>query len=310
MTSLRVDGFSDALYAMRYAAPLALLLSGCVTLYNPATGRQETVLDSAIEQNLGAIARAQMGLTSLRMGHVSDAEIERVTRIGKRLAAVSDRQDLAYRFGVVDENSLNAFSLPGATIYVHTGLLEKATDDELAAVLAHEVGHVAARHAAKHLQADLGLTLLLHVASAAGAGADAVRVGNSLYGLLRNGYSRQDELEADRLALRYTQRAGYDPAALVTFFAKMQREHPESLLDKALVWQRTHPLTSERIAQAQAELASMKGQRFCPTCGRTYGADKKFCIRDGTSLKEKASWVKGHESPEQCLPSWLLTHDS
>ncbi len=194
---------------IRYAPVLpTLLLMGCTTIYNPATGRQETVLNTSVERSLGSLARQQMGLHSLRVGAVPDHEMARVTRIGKQLATVSDRRDIPYRFGVIEKKSLNAFTLPDGTIYVHTGLLEKATDQEVAAVLAHEVGHIAARHAAKHLQADLGITLLLSIAGAAGAGADSARMVNSLYGLFRNGFSRQDELEADRLAIRYTQRAG------------------------------------------------------------------------------------------------------
>ena len=252
------------------AYSLILGLGGCVTIYNPATGRRETVLNTSIEQALGSMARAQMGLSSLRMGEVPEAQLGRVQQIGKRLAAVSDRRDIPYRFGVVQQKSLNAFTLPDATIYVHSGLLEKTTDEELAAVLAHEVGHVAARHAAKHLQADLGLALLLSAAGAAGASGDSVRVANSLGGLFRNGFSRKDELEADRLAIRYAGRAGYDPKALISFFEKMNKEHPETAANRATAWQRTHPLTSERITHAQKELKaadSRQGKFYLPADG-------------------------------------------
>ncbi|PIQ82715.1 MAG: peptidase M48 Ste24p [Candidatus Omnitrophica bacterium CG11_big_fil_rev_8_21_14_0_20_64_10] len=246
----------------RRAAALAigaLLLTGCATIDNPATGRRETVLDTGFEQSIGAIARAQMGLTALTVGQVSNEQLGRVQRIGARLAAVSDRKDLDYQFGVVQEKTLNAFALPGGTIYVHSGLLEKATDEELTAVLAHEVGHVAARHAAKHLQADLGFALLLHVASAAAdAGPDSIRVANSVYGLIRNGYSREDELEADRLAIRYTRRAGSPPEGLLSFFEKMLEEHPEGPLAQAASWRSSHPLTSERIEKAKTEIGRLE----------------------------------------------------
>ncbi|MBI3318391.1 MAG: M48 family metalloprotease [Candidatus Omnitrophica bacterium] len=274
---------------MNPLAPLAaLILAGCATIYNPATGRQETVLTTPIETALGSLARAQMGLTSLKMGRVSPEELGRAQETGKRLAQVSDRKDVPYQFGVIQDDSINAFTLPGGTIYVHTKTLETADDDELAAVLGHEIGHVAARHVAKHLQADLGIALLLEAASRAGASGESARMVSSLYGLFSKGFSRQDELEADRLGIRYTQRAGFDPEGMIRFFEKMERERPEGALDRASVWNRTHPLTSERIARAKKEISELKSRMFCPECGREYASPKaRFCEKDATPLKKK-----------------------
>ena len=244
--------------AFPVTAMLATALAACTTLYNPATGRQETLLSTPVETTLGNVARTQMGLTSLRMGNVAETDFSRVQAIGRRIAQVSDRQDVQYQFGVIREKSLNAFTLPGGTIYVHTGLIEKANDDELASVLSHEMGHAAARHVAKRLQADLGFSLLVGVAGAAAGSPDAVRVANSMYGLISNGFSRQDELEADRLGVRYAFRAGYNPEGMITFFEKLLREHPEDALARATVWQRTHPLTSDRITQAKKEVEQIR----------------------------------------------------
>lgn len=268
--------------------PLSLAAGGCTTIYNPATGRQETVIDTPMEIALGNLAKTQMGLFSLKMGRVDPEQLARVQRIGAQVAKVSDRQDLPYQFGVIQDKTLNAFTLPGGTIYVNSGLAEKAGDDELAAVLGHEVGHAAARHAAKHLQADLGFALLIHAAGAAGAGEGAVEVADSLYGLFSNGYSRRDELEADRLGMKYSARAGYDPGGMITFFEKMLKEEPEGAMDRAAVWRRTHPLASDRIDHAKKELEKMTGGTFCPECGREYGPKQKYCERDGTPLKTKA----------------------
>ncbi|MBI3615736.1 MAG: M48 family metalloprotease [Candidatus Omnitrophica bacterium] len=266
---------------------VASLLSGCATIYNPATERQETVLDSSVEIALGNLARAQMGLGSLQVGRVSPDQFSRVQTIGQRIARVSDRQDVPYRFGVIRDKSLNAFTLPGGTIYVHTGILDKATEDELACVIAHEIGHVAARHVAKHLQADLGFTVLLQLAGAAGVGAESARIANSLYGLFSNGFSRQDELQADRLGIRYAGKAGYDPRGMISFFEKIEAEHPEGAAEKAFAWKSTHPLTSERIAKAKEEINLWEGMKFCPTCGQEYPAKARFCERDGTPLRKK-----------------------
>ncbi len=268
---------------------LPVALSACATIYNPATQRQETVLSTSVESALGTVARIQMGLTSLKMGRVEPEQFERVQRIGQRIARVSDRQDLQYQFGVIRDKELNAFTLPGGTIYVYTGILDLADEEELASVIGHEMGHAAARHAAKHLQADLGFTLILQVAGAAGATPEAARMADSLYTLFSRGFSRQDELEADRLALRYMSRAGFQPEGLIRFFEKMQKEHPEDPLAKGWVWQSTHPLTSERIAQAKKELARIQPAKFCPACGREYELKAKFCERDGTLLKTKGA---------------------
>lgn len=271
--------------------------AGCATIYNPATQRRETILSTSVEMALGSLARAQMGLGSLKMGKVDPPQFERVQTIGRRIAQVSDRKDLPYRFGVIRDKGLNAFALPGGTIYIHTGTLEKATDEELAAVMAHEVGHVAARHAVKHLQADLGFAAILQLAGAAGVGPESAKIANSLYGLFRKGFSRQDELEADRLGIRYARKAGFDPRAMISFFEKIQAEHPEEALGKAFNWQSTHPLTSERIAKAKEEIARAEGSppppaagggaNFCPACGREYPAQTRFCERDGTALRNK-----------------------
>ena len=263
-------------------------LASCATIYNPATGRTETVLNTPTEIALGNIAKAQMGLFSLKMGKLDPAEFDRVQRIGQALAKESDRKDVPYRFGVIRDEDLNAFALPGGTIYVYSGLLEKATDDELASVLGHEIGHVAARHAAKHLQSDLGFMLLLQIATAAGADPQSAQVGESLYDLFRRGYSRADELQADRLGLRYTMRAGYNPDGMLSFFEKLLEEQEESALDKLEVWNRTHPLASDRITEAKKELERLReGATFCPECGRSYPPKKRFCAADGTPLKKK-----------------------
>ena len=254
-------GFGSSKLKMAALPVITLLpavLAACATLYNPATGRQETLLSTPLETALGNVARVQMGLISLRMGTVAEADFSRVQVIGQRIAQVSDRQDVRYQFGVIQEKSLNAFTLPGGTIYVHTGLVQKADDDELAAVLGHEMGHAAARHTAKHLQADLGFSLLVGVAGAAGGSPDAVRVAESIYSLINNGYSRRDELEADRLGVKYAFRAGYNPEAMITFFEKMLHEYPEGETARATVWQRTHPLTSDRIAQAKKEVEALR----------------------------------------------------
>ncbi|MDD4879002.1 MAG: M48 family metalloprotease, partial [Candidatus Omnitrophica bacterium] len=124
---------------------LSVFLSGCATIINPATGRKEYIMiGTAEEKAIGGQVSAEIE-TNYKLSH-DEAMIERVNRIGLSIAKVSDRQDLTYYFKVLENKEVNARSTPGGYVYVDSGLIEKANDDGLAGVLAHEVGHIAARH--------------------------------------------------------------------------------------------------------------------------------------------------------------------
>ena len=175
-----------------------------------------------------------------------------VEEIGRRLVAVSDRTSIEYHFTVIDDlEHVNAFALPGGWLYVYTGLLERAENEgELAAVLAHEIGHIAARHHAEEMTKLLGYSLLVRLA----LGEDPNRyagLATELFGTLgRLKFSRADELEADRLAIKYLARAGYRPDAMLSFLEKLQTmEKTEP--SKIAAFLSTHPAASARIEQAR-----------------------------------------------------------
>jgi len=184
---------------------------------------------------------------------------ERVRAIGARIAAVSDRKELQYRFAVIEEESVNAFSLPGGYIFVNTGLVEKAgSDDELAGVIAHEVAHVAARHAVKRFEGAMGLQIAQLAALATGDSQVARGVGMAATAA-QLAYSRQDELDADRLAVKYAREAGFDPKAILTFLAKLQEVHRKhaQYLPRGIVrpqYALTHPYVPERLRAAKEAL--------------------------------------------------------
>ncbi len=175
-----------------------------------------------------------------------------VQEIGARLARVCDRQDVTYRFKVIDDpKTVNAFSLPGGFIYVYTGLLLAADNEaELASVLGHEIGHVVARHSAKHLSNQIGMNILLSLVLGENPGV-LVELGSQvLAGVGFAKMSQNDEFEADRLGMIYLKRAGYCPAAAVEFLRKLKKlgGHRSALAQLFA----THPLTDERIARANA----------------------------------------------------------
>lgn len=232
-----------------------LLLSGCATVYNPATGKREVIMIGTQEEvSIGNQVANEIELNyKLSQDPVQNV---RVNRIGEKVAAASDRQDLKYDFKVIQSKDINALSTPGGHVYVNTGLLEKANDDELAAVIAHEVGHIAARHAVQSMQTNMAYSLVAGLVFANVKSSDQVQQGASVaLNLIMLGYSREDEFEADKLGVKYAYRAGFDPEGMVTFLEKLQQENKEHPYDKGLVYLRSHPLYSERISKARAEAA-------------------------------------------------------
>jgi Zn-dependent protease with chaperone function len=178
-----------------------------------------------------------------------------INHLGQTIVRNSDAK-VPFTIKVIDNDEVNAFALPGGYFFVNTGLIMAADNEaELAGVMAHEVAHVAARHATKSLTRNqlinlasiplvfIGGPLVLAMEQAAG-----VAVPMSFLK-----FSRESELEADLLGLEYEYSAGYDPAAFVQFFEKLGKEQKRKfgLLSKAFA---THPMTADRIKRAQEEI--------------------------------------------------------
>jgi len=175
-----------------------------------------------------------------------------VSQIGARLAAVSDRTDIEYHFTVIDDSDqVNAFALPGGWVYVHTGLLSEAEDEgELAAVLAHEIGHVAARHHTEQMTKLLGYSLLMQLVLGEDPNQYAA-LAAELFGTLGQlKFSRNNELESDELALKYLSRAGYSPDALVSFLEKLHRLESRKP-SRLAAFLSTHPIGQVRLDRAR-----------------------------------------------------------
>lgn len=235
-----------------------IFLSGCATVINPASGRKEYLMISTQQEiSIGEQVSAEIE-KSYRLSH-DEGMIERANRIGLKIAKVSDRQDLAYHFKVLDNKDTNAVSTPGGYVYVYSGLMEKANDDELAAVIAHEVGHIAARHSVQAMQSNMATSLVAGLIFASMKTKNEIRQGtDAALNLIMLGYSRGDELEADNLGVRYAYYAGFDPDGSATFLEKLQKEQKENPMDKGLVYLRSHPLNSERIKKDTEYAAYLK----------------------------------------------------
>ena len=199
--------------------------------------------------------------------YVDDAEVaDYLDNLGRRLLAAvpGARQD--FEFFVVRDTAINAFALPGGFVGVHTGLLVAAeSESEVASVLAHEIAHVTQRHIARLIGAQQQMQLPSMVALAAAillggsrpdlaAGAAAAAQGAAVQQQLS--YTRDFEREADRLGFQTLAGAGFDVRAMPGFFEKMQRA--SRLADDGVLpsYLRTHPMTTERIADAQNRAAN------------------------------------------------------
>lgn len=232
----------------------SLLLSGCVK--NPVTGEDElSFMDESQEIALGASYYPETTQSNGGLPADDPALQTYVQRLGRRLAIRSHRPNIPWEFNVVNSSTINAFALPGGKISVTRGLIVKLkSEDELAGVLGHEIGHVTARHAAQQYTRQVlfavglaGLGIALADEKWGKLGLAAAGLAGSLVLL---SYSRDQERQADELGYLYMTRAGYNPKAMVdTFhmFLRMEGKEPGAVA----VLFRTHPLSSERVAAAR-----------------------------------------------------------
>ena len=196
---------------------------------------------------------------------VNHPEIERyVNRVGQNILSVMGPQPFDYHFFAVENSQLNAFAVPGGSIYVHTGLLERLSrTDELAGVLGHEIVHVKGRHIARISGPDpislLSLAGILLAGSSAQGQAAGV-VGQAIAATRHLSYTRQLEQEADTLGVRYMADAGYDPKGILDFLKIVNQERIFSPAE-APTYLRTHPLTQDRMTHVRLVIRSLKVDR-------------------------------------------------
>lgn len=187
----------------------------------------------------------------------SPYDIQRVQEIADQIVKVIDRQELSYYFYVIledekGESHINAFSLPGGYVYIFKELLDILDDDELAFVIAHEVGHIVSRHHIKRLQAAMGYNLLLIASTQAPADPEFSRGLSFAIAQMLVAYSREDEFNADELAVKYSRLAGFDPKAGIEVQEKLYQEGKKKL--HPISYFRTHPYTAQRIRRIKERL--------------------------------------------------------
>ncbi len=238
---------------------MIFILEGCTT-YNPATGRKEfIIIPTSEEVGMGRDIHQKI-LSQYPLSFHKDLA-ERIKKIGQRLAQVSDRQDYQYHFYLIEKKELNAFTIPGGHIYIFTGLVEKLhSDSEIAGVLAHEIGHCAARHTIKKFQAAVGYQLIGGlILSQLGQKEQIHRIANlssdAAMQLIFSAYGRKDEFEADRLGLKYLDLAGFELEGMIKTLEVLEQETKDKGPPLIL---RTHPFLSDRITEVKKEIEKIR----------------------------------------------------
>jgi len=240
-------------------AILALLFIGCTKA--PITGRNQLIMiDDSQELALGFESAKQVLATEKVSSDPQKNAM--VQRVGKRIAVVTGKNDYKWEFFVIDNNEeANAFCLPGGKVFVYTGLFKYiANDDELAAVMGHEIGHAFARHGAERMSAgqlqQTGGEILGTVMQGRGnpqqtaVAMQAFGIGTQ-YGIMLP-HSRTQEYEADHIGLVLSAKAGYNPKSALNFWDKFSKdgETPPEYLS-------THPAPTNRIEEIKALLPQL-----------------------------------------------------
>lgn len=224
------------------AAVCMAVLGGCAT--GDVLGGFNLISESK-EYSLGTEIGAQI---ERDMGVVEDPAVQAYVReIGRKLVAVSLSSDKPYQFVAVRDEEVNAFAIPGWRLYVHSGLIEAAKDEaQLAAVMAHEIGHAEKRHGTQQLSRQMGAQFLLGIALG-NEQTDTARIANLITNTGILSYSRSAEMQADEIAVHLLHRSGYDPRALPEFFEILLQLNPGEPRRATSLFS-THPETRERIA--------------------------------------------------------------
>ncbi|MCF7887966.1 MAG: M48 family metalloprotease [Candidatus Omnitrophica bacterium] len=244
-------------FSIFYLLTSIFLISGCMTTeYNLGTHTQDiyffsTEKEVAMGKNVARQVAKEFQVSS------NPYDIKRIEKIAKKITEVSDRGELNYYFYVIDkedkkEEMINAFSLPGGYIYIFKDLLDILDEDQLAFVLAHEMAHIVSRHHIKRLQAAMGYNFIL-IASTAAPSDDNFSGGLSFaLAQIISAHSREDEFNADSLAVKYTKLSGYDPKAGLELLEKLYQKSKEQI--RPLSYFRTHPYPAQRIANIKRQL--------------------------------------------------------
>jgi len=211
------------------------------------TEKEEIELGKAISEKIRTVYGVQQ-----------DAEATRyVTLVGMVAAQKSSRPNLPYQFIILDSNSVNAFAAPGGYIHITRGALASMKDEaELAGVLGHEIAHVTEKHTLKGLQKMKGIELAEGQTSLTGNSEVFKKVVDKSSEAILQGFGRAEELDSDRVGVRFSAACGYSPSGLLGFLGTLKSRNESSSAKAGLF--ASHPETQERIDKLQAQITAEK----------------------------------------------------
>lgn len=310
-----LGNFQIKLFARTLVLVVILFLCGCAT--NPATGRSQLALMSMSAEEEVSIGKNMFPKVVQKMGgEYPDVELQNyIQAVGHRLKESGYRKDIDYTFKVVNESAPNAFAMPGGYVAITRGLLlSLESEEQLAAVLGHEIGHVDARHALQGLQRsnllDLGLAVLSGVAGSSQYAGLIRSSGDVAATLVDRSYSRGQEEESDRLGIDYMVKSGYDPQGAVElqniFNQKIDSRKDPGWIEGLF---RTHPFSKKRFEKNRAYIVANYPDIRIADDGNSNGfmsATKR--LRNAGPAYEKydqARKVEKGESPEKAIGLYL-----
>jgi len=218
-------------------------ITGCAI--NPISGEKQLMLfpeeqDIAIGRSYAPEVEKEMG------GRIANESLQNyVNSIGQKIASVSHKPELEYHFVAVNEDSVNAFALPGGYLFITKGMLEKLeSESQLASIWAHETVHVVARHSSAAMSNQIGIDILLSTVISEQTPRSVSTVANLTRQIVSLRYSRSDEREADLAGLDYMVRAGYNPYGMVETMQMLERQGKTGSIE----FLSTHPIPESRIA--------------------------------------------------------------
>src|SRR4051812_33359637 len=266
--SMRLTNILVTTLVTTLAATLLFTASGCETVKTTNAGavgvkrKQQMLVDSKTIDEGAAQAYETELKTARDKGalNTDKAQLERVTRVAKRIVAVAPtfRADAAgwnWQFNVQKTDELNAYCMPGGRIMVYSGLIDKLdlSDAELATVLGHEIAHALREHTRERVSRDYAQQLVVQGAAAVtGVNADVASIAGMVGQVtFQLPFSREQESEADTIGLELMARAGFDPHAALTLWNKMSSAEGGGSTPKFLS---THPAPKERIKDIEKNL--------------------------------------------------------
>lgn len=245
---------------IRVTVALALSLAAAVLFFSctaTGPGGQQSLILISTDQEVAVGKQMDQKLRETEKILPDTLWQNYLNEVGQKIVGVSDRKDLPFHFAVIESDQVNAFATPGGYVYFYTGLLRQMeTESEMAAVMAHEISHVVARHGVKRLQTVMGISVVLDMALG-GKSENTKKLAKTALGLVMTGYSRSQESEADNFGITYMTRAGWDPHGAISMFEKlasMSGGQETGFFEKLTS---DHPDTQSRIASAKTEVSGM-----------------------------------------------------